>query len=213
MSPMDTSPRVSAADAFRKAWAEIEKTLAGMRDALERLLARHPELPEPEFHRAERDLRAAVLGLQGARLGEVSLGAGELFVSFEHDGAWIVGTGGSHWALTRGGEVVVQDSDDEEHLRAFSDVRGGRVIHAAARVRDRPPNAAAFKIALEQDWGFVIVGSATGVAADLPVFELRTPDDRYLMLFGDGVVNEVRADVPIPELIETGGLHRWPSAV
>jgi hypothetical protein len=62
---------------------------------------------------------------------------------------------------------------------------------------------AALHVALEHGWEFAIVTSPEGIGADLPLFEPRTPDNRYLLLFGDGVVSEARGDVPIPKLMRT----------
>jgi hypothetical protein len=113
----------------------------------------------------------------------------------------------------RDGELVVDDSNNDEQLRSFAEVRGLRVIHAAPRIHGVDPGMAGLHVALEHGWKFAIVASPEGIGANLPLFELRTPDNRYLLLFGDGGVSPVRGDVPIPDLIEDGSLERWPSKI
>lgn len=217
MSPREASAADIAAEALRKVRSEMEKIFAHLWDALRRLVAPlRPQLPapEPEPAGAEADLRAALLALEHTHIRDVSLGTGELFVSFEREtGTWTLGTGGSHWGLLRNGELVVNDSNNEEQPRSFAEVRGLRVIHAAPRIHGVEPGMAALHVALEHGWGFAIVTSPEGIGANLPLFELRTPDNRYLLLFGDGVVSEARGDVPIPKLIEDGSLDRWPSTI
>ncbi len=217
MSRPETPAGDTAAEALRKVRSETEKIVADLWDALRRLVAPlRPRLPppEPEPARAEAHLRAALFALDETHIGEVSLGTGELFVSFERDTeTWTLGTGGSHWGLMRNGDLVAHDPNDETQLGRFAEVRGLRVVHAAPRIHGVEPGVTALNVALEHGWGFAIVTSPEGIGANLPLFELRTPDNRYLLLFGDGVVSEVPGDVPIQKLIQNGTLNRWPSAI
>jgi hypothetical protein len=216
MSPLGTSAADVAAEALHKVRSEIEKLLAELWDALAGLVPQRRQLtpPKPEPGGPETNLRAGLRALQHTHVRGVSLGAGELFVSFEREGGiWTLGTGGSHWGLMRNGELVVDDSGAEEQLARFSEVQGLDVIHAAPRIHGVEPGVAALNIALGHGWGFAIIASAEAIRAKLPLFELRDPDNTYLLVFGDGVVSEARGDVPIPKLVENGTLHRWPSAV
>ncbi len=103
----------------RKLWAELVEKLLTLRDEVGRRAGVRRDIPRshPELDRAETDLREALLALADARLSRAWLGAGELFVEFEREAqTWTLSSGGSHWGLTRGDKVVVEDSDEEEHL-------------------------------------------------------------------------------------------------
>jgi hypothetical protein len=62
----------------------MERIIAHLLDFLRRLAAPlRPQLPAPEPSGAEADLRTALVALEHTHLRDVSLGTGELFVSFE----------------------------------------------------------------------------------------------------------------------------------
>ena len=148
-------------------------------------------------------LRQELNRLRGAELFDVVLASGEIFVEFrKFDGVWSLGTGGSTWALRHRGETIVTD-DDEDPRSRFVVARGTEVEGCELRQDG-------LRVDLSHELAFVIKRSDDGVAADLPIFELATPEKRTLFVFDDGI-DEVDDDIPIPELLRSGALHRWPS--
>jgi hypothetical protein len=156
----------------------------------------------------DEGLRAALGQLSGAEMKGVSVGAGEIHIAFERpDGLWRLGTGGSRWVLLKDDEPMVRDEDDEDEVRRFDRAVGHHVVAVHPGKGD-----AALMVALDGGWRFCIVKSPLGSAAGLPIYELLTPEHRIFALHGDGVVDGVPSDVPIPVLLKTGQLSRWPSA-
>jgi hypothetical protein len=158
----------------------------------------------------ERDSLQEALG---AFLGAVVKGAvpaaGEFLIEFEQpDGVWSLGTGGSRWALVDGDHAVLQDKDDESALERFG-VAIGRHVVGVQPGRDESGRDV-LKIELGEGLSFFIVGSSED-AADLPVFELSSPQHRVVSLYSDGSVEDFPSDVPIRELVANGRLHHWPS--
>jgi hypothetical protein len=160
----------------------------------------------------ERDqLQEALHALRGAVVKGVTLGAGEVFLEFEQprDGVWSLGTGGSRWALIHDDEPVVTDADDPEALRRFDLAVGLRVLDLRPG-KDTETGHWCLRVDLEEGVAFFIAG-AYDSAPDLPVFEFLSPAHRMVALYSDGTVDDVPDDVPIPGLIASGPLHRWPS--
>jgi hypothetical protein len=156
---------------------------------------------------AEDDrLRHELDDLKGAELSKVELGAGEIFVEFKKpDRTWSLGTGGSQWRLFHGKDIVVSDEHGESEIARFERAKGRQVVGF-----DFPYEPSALRVDLGNAFVFWILRSEDGIAAELPVFELATPAHGTFIVYDDGV-DEVDDDVPIPSLLKTGFLRRWPS--